>query len=303
MKRITDSTKKNYIGKKSMTPMVSFLVLFIKFSTMVASIIQTDGDVVGEHESSDSISNTITIGIAGGTGAGKTTLAQAVYSKLKKEENIAYLTHDNYYKDISHLSYEERSKTNFDHPDSLDTDLLIQHVKDLKEGKTVNVPVYDFTTHSRLKDEVLVVKPKRIILVEGILIFSDQKLVELLDLKVFVVSFILGRCTKRIFCNFCLHYLKDADSDVRLIRRISRDVAERGRSIDSIMDQYTNTVRPMHNMFVEPSKKVADVIVHDGTNPVVLDMICHYLMNVSDIEKTCIDVEDKQCSKDSMTNA
>ena len=193
-----------------------------------------------------------------------------MYNKLGKETNVAYLTHDDYYKDISHLSYEERSQTNFDHPDSLDTNLLIQHVAQLKnEGqkKSVNVPIYDFTTHSRLKDRVKVVEPKSIILVEGILIFSDEELVNLLDLKVFV----------------------DADSDVRLIRRISRDVAERGRSINSVMDQYTTTVRPMHNMFVEPSKQVADIIVHDAINPVVLNMICNYLISAVGVD---IDIDE-----------
>jgi len=185
----------------------------------------------------------ITIGIAGGTGAGKTTLARAVYETLGGPENVAYLSHDSYYRDITHLPMEERAQTNFDHPDSLDTELLIRHVQMLKRGESVEVPNYDFSRHART-DAVTVVEPKKVVLVEGILIFSEAELVKELDVKVFV----------------------EADSDIRLMRRIARDTVERGRSVDEIMDQYVETVRPMHEEFVEPSKRRADVIVHSLGN-------------------------------------
>jgi uridine kinase len=222
---------------------------------------------------SSSLSNkVIVIGVAGGSGAGKTTLARNIYEALQKSKNVAYLIHDDYYKNLSHLTFEERSKQNFDHPNSLDTDLLIQHIKDLKMGHTVYVPQYDFSTHLRKVPNynnednsgesgasgVSITKPKPIILVEGILIFSNQELVNELDMKVYV----------------------DAESDIRLIRRISRDVRERGRTADDVMEQYLETVRPMHNKFVEPSKKVADIIVgsDNGANPdVALNMIVNHL--------------------------
>lgn len=211
---------------------------------------------------SESISNStstfsmpaVTIGIAGGTGAGKSTLARAVYDSLG-HEHCAYLMHDSYYKDISHLSFEERAATNFDHPDSVDTELLVEHVKSLKAGLSIEVPNYDFSTHSRT-DEVTVVEPRKVVLVEGILIFSDPKLVEEMGIKVFV----------------------EADSDVRLMRRISRDTAERGRSVDEVLAQYSETVRPMHEEFVEPSKLSADIIVQGGNSTLVaLGMITSYL--------------------------
>ena len=206
----------------------------------------------------------ITIGIAGGTGAGKTTLAKAVYEALGSDSNVAYLCHDSYYRDITHLTIEERAQTNFDHPDSLDTDLLIQHVQQLKGGEAVPVPTYDFTEHARTT-EVTMVAPKKVVLVEGILIFSDKKLVDQLDVKVFV----------------------EADSDIRLMRRISRDTVERGRSVDEVMSQYLSTVRPMHEEFVEPSKRRADVIVHslDGNSTsVALQMIVNHVKNEADLE-------------------
>eukprot|EP00551_Chaetoceros_affinis_P002904 CAMPEP_0203641008 /NCGR_PEP_ID=MMETSP0088-20131115/6361_1 /ASSEMBLY_ACC=CAM_ASM_001087 /TAXON_ID=426623 /ORGANISM="Chaetoceros affinis, Strain CCMP159" /LENGTH=214 /DNA_ID=CAMNT_0050496349 /DNA_START=58 /DNA_END=702 /DNA_ORIENTATION=- len=204
-----------------------------------------------------SSSKVISIGIAGGSGAGKTTLARSVYNTLDQSDNVAYLIHDDYYKNLSNLTFEERAQQNFDHPDSLDTDLLIQHVRDLKSGKAVQIPQYDFSTHLR-KVEVKDVQPKPIVLVEGILIFSNPELVKELDIKVYV----------------------DADSDIRLIRRISRDVKERGRTADDVMKQYSETVRPMHNEFVEPSKKAADIIVHShhGGNPdIALNMIVNHL--------------------------
>uniref|UniRef100_A0A7S2MBI1 Uridine kinase n=1 Tax=Helicotheca tamesis TaxID=374047 RepID=A0A7S2MBI1_9STRA len=200
----------------------------------------------------------ITIGIAGGSGSGKTTLAKAIYNELGQQENVTYLVHDDYYKDLTHLSIEEREVTNFDHPDSLDTDLLIEHVKDLKEGKTVDVPKYDFTTHNRTS-EVKVVESRPVILIEGILIFSDIRLVEQMDIKVYV----------------------DCDADMRLMRRIARDISVRGRTVDQVMKQYSKSVRPMHEEFVEPSKAAADVIVHttgiEDRTSVARAMITNYL--------------------------
>jgi len=206
----------------------------------------------------------IVIGVAGGSGAGKTTLARSIHEVFSESENIAYLIHDNYYKDISHLSLEQRSKTNFDHPDSLDTPLLIQHIRDLKNGKSVNIPNYDFSTHMRTK-EVTIQEPKKIVLVEGILIFSDPELVRELDIKVFV----------------------DADADIRLARRIARDVSERGRTSEQVVEQYLETVRPMHEEFVEPSKRVADVVVHShhGVDPgVALSIIVNHLKVAAGLE-------------------
>ena len=188
----------------------------------------------------------------------KSTLARSIYDALDQSTNVAYLIHDNYYKNLSNHSFEERAQQNFDHPDSLDTHLLVQHVKDLKLGKAVNVPVYDFSTHLRVQGEVTVIEPKPIILVEGILIFSHPELVKELDIKVYV----------------------DADSDIRLIRRITRDIRERGRTADDVMKQYSATVRPMHEEYVEPSKRAADIIVHshhDGNPDVALNMIVDHL--------------------------
>lgn len=212
-----------------------------------------------EDETSPAASPTttpsVTIGIAGGTGAGKTTLARSVYSSLGGSSNVTYLTHDDYYRDLSHFPLEERAKTNFDHPDSLETDLLVSHLESLKEGKRVEVPVYDFATHSRTS-EVKIMEPKSIILVEGILIFSSSELVRHLDVKVYV----------------------EADSDVRLMRRITRDTSERGRTVQDVMRQYESTVRPMHEEFVEPSKSAADVVVHsEGHGDVALRMIVNHL--------------------------
>jgi uridine kinase len=184
-------------------------------------------------------------------------LARNIYKALQEDENVAYLVHDSYYKDISHLSLEERAKTNFDHPDSLDTHLLTQHIQNLKKGLAVEVPHYDFSTHMRTKDTT-VLMPKKIVLVEGILIFSEPELVKELDIKVFV----------------------DADADVRLIRRLSRDMVERGRTTHQVLDQYSNTVRPMHEAYVNPSKRVADIIVHShhGDNSdTAMNMIVNHL--------------------------
>lgn len=192
----------------------------------------------------------VVIGIAGGSASGKTTLARAIIDSIG-EENICFIGHDSYYKDLRHLSFEERSRVNFDHPDSLDTELLVEHVRALREGKNVCIPTYDFSTHSRIGIEQTVV-PRKIILVDGILIFSDPELLKLMDMKIFV----------------------DTADDIRLIRRISRDTRERGRSVDSVIDQYLKTVRPMHDLYVEPSKRKADIILPaaEGISPAALDM-------------------------------
>mmetsp|Transcript_21882 Transcript_21882/g.46203 ORF Transcript_21882/g.46203 Transcript_21882/m.46203 type:complete len:246 (-) Transcript_21882:182-919(-) len=204
----------------------------------------------------------IIIGIAGGTGAGKTTFAKSIYNACggvewiaqkeddgNKECNITHLSHDDYYKDLTHLPLEDRAKVNFDHPSSLDTDLLIQHLLQLLEGKTVVVPRYNYKRHCRFQEGEMddqgrssgrVVESKSVILVEGILILSVKELVDLMDLKVYV----------------------DAPRDIRLMRRIQRDSVERGRTLPDIIAQYSATVRPMHEMFVEPSKNNADLIVH-----------------------------------------
>ena len=192
----------------------------------------------------------VTIGVAGGTGSGKTTVSNQITERVG-HKHIAYLPHDAYYRDLTELSDDERARINFDHPDSLDTELLIEHVERLQRGESVNIPVYDFTTHRR-KPETLSVGPQPIILVEGILIFTEKKLRDVLDIKIYV----------------------EADADIRFIRRLKRDVEERGRSVESIIDQYLATVRPMHLKFVEPSKRYADVIIpQGGFNFVAIDMV------------------------------
>ncbi len=194
--------------------------------------------------------DTILIGIAGGTGSGKTTLADKLVDNFGKNE-VSILRHDNYYKRHDEMCYEERSKLNYDHPDAFDTDLLCEHLLLLKEGKSIEMPVYDYSIHNR-SDETILVEPAPVIVLEGILIFSDSELCNLMDIKVFV----------------------DTDADVRILRRIVRDVKERGRSLDSVISQYLTTVKPMHEQFVEPSKRRADIIIPEGgENVVALDML------------------------------
>lgn len=191
----------------------------------------------------------LVIGVAGGTASGKTTLSKAIYQEIGPE-SITVITHDAYYKDLSHLPLSEREVANFDHPDSLDTALLIQHIQELKNSQPVRIPTYDYSTHSRLpglQDAI----PRNIILVEGILIFDDPELVSLMDIKVFV----------------------DTEDDIRLARRLQRDTVERGRDVASVLNQYLKTVRPMHMQFVEPSKRNADIIVPTGLNSVALDLV------------------------------
>jgi len=192
----------------------------------------------------------IVFGVAGGTASGKTTVARTILDAVGAAK-AAYLPHDAYYKDRPDLSSEERALVNYDHPNSLETKLLVKHIKHLLEGRPVQVPVYDFTNHRRT-EETMVVEPSPIVLVDGILIFTKRSLRELMDIKVFV----------------------DTDSDVRFIRRLKRDMEERNRSLDSVVTQYLETVRPMHLKFVEPSKRFADVIIPGGgLNRVAIDMV------------------------------
>ena len=193
--------------------------------------------------------NILVIGIAGGTGSGKTTLMNRIIEKFS--DDITVLSHDNYYKRHDELTYEQRCELNYDEPAALETDLMAHHLDLLRQGEAIECPVYDFTVHNR-SDETITIVPKKVIIVEGILIFEDKPLRELMDIKIFV----------------------DTDPDVRLCRRIKRDVRKRGRTLESVLDQYQNTVKPMHEMYVEPSKKFADIVVPEGgKNIVALDMI------------------------------
>ena len=192
----------------------------------------------------------LVIGIAGGSGSGKTTVAQEILQRVGRER-IAFLQHDSYYKDLTGLPPTQRAEVNFDHPNSLENELLIQHVASLCDGKPVEVPIYDFSTDSRT-GQTVTVHPQRVILVEGILIFTEATLREMFDVKIFV----------------------DTDADLRLIRRLQRDITERGRTTESVIEQYLSTVRPMHLEFVEPSKRYADVIIPEGGfNTAALDMV------------------------------
>ena len=199
----------------------------------------------------------LVIGLAGGSGSGKTTIAQSVVD-IVGPEHVILIPHDAYYRDQSALPFEERARINYDHPDSLETELLAAHLKRLRAGESVERPVYDFSTHTR-SDETVTIDPESVILVEGILILSEPELRDLMDLKVYV----------------------DTDPDLRLLRRLRRDLVERGRTVDSVIEQYQTTVRPMHIQFVEPSKRFADIIVPEGYNPgavgTVISMIRHYV--------------------------
>lgn len=191
----------------------------------------------------------LVIGIAGGTGSGKTTITKRLMERFPKD--VTVIRHDNYYKPHHDLSYEERTKLNYDHPDSLETELMIEDIKKLKRREEVKCPVYDFTIHDRT-DETETIKPANVLLVDGILLFQNKELCDEMDIKVFV----------------------DTDADVRILRRIIRDVKKRGRSLDSVVDQYLNTVKPMHEMYVEPSKKNADIIIPEGgRNMVALELL------------------------------
>ncbi len=192
----------------------------------------------------------VCIGVAGGTGSGKTTVAEAIVSRIGRER-IAYLQHDSYYCDLSGQQSEHLMHHNFDHPDALESELLAAHIRELKADRAVEVPVYDFTRHVRTA-ATRRVEPRGVVLVEGILIFAEACLRELFDIKIFV----------------------DTDADIRFIRRLRRDIADRGRTVDSVVHQYLETVRPMHLEFVEPSKRWADLIIPEGGfNPVALDVV------------------------------
>ena len=193
--------------------------------------------------------NILVIGIAGGTGSGKTTLMHNLITEFS--DVVTVLSHDNYYKRHDELTYEQRCGLNYDEPAALETDLMARHLDILRRGEAIDCPVYDFTVHNR-SDETIRITPEKVIIVEGILIFENKELRDLMDIKIFV----------------------DTDADVRLCRRIVRDVRERGRTLESVVDQYQNTVKPMHEQYVEPSKKFADIIVPEGgKNTVALDMI------------------------------
>ena len=190
----------------------------------------------------------ILIGITGGTGSGKSSIADAIYSSFSNE-CIAMIQQDMYYKDQSHLSMEERVKTNYDHPRAFDNDLLIKHLSDLINGIAINKPIYDFSNRAK---ETVRIDPKDIIIVEGILVLEDERLRELLDIKVYV----------------------DTDADIRILRRLIRDINERGRTVDSVVSQYLDVVRPMHMQFTEPTKRYADIIVPEGgQNKVAIDIL------------------------------
>ena len=188
------------------------------------------------------------IGIAGGTGSGKSTFADRLLALFPNE--ITVISYDNYYKPQDHLSFEDRIKTNYDCPDALDTDLLVKHLRSLQNGEVVDVPNYDFKVHTR-KSELSRLEPSPVIIVDGILTFHDERLREMFDIKIFT----------------------DADADERILRRLRRDVRERGRDIDGVISQYLGTVKPMHGIYVEPTKKYADIIINGGKNKTALDIV------------------------------
>ena len=197
--------------------------------------------------------NILVIGIAGGSGSGKTTLLKRIIETFGP--SITVLSHDNYYKRHDEMTYEERSQLNYDEPDALETDLMVRQLDALRRGEEIHCPVYDFTVHNR-SDETVLIKPERVIIVEGILIFENQQLRDLMDIKIFV----------------------DTDADIRICRRIKRDVNKRGRSLESVITQYQQTVKPMHEKYVEPSKKYADIVVPEGgKNKVAREMIEGYI--------------------------
>ncbi len=196
------------------------------------------------------------IGIAGGTGSGKTTVVNQIMHELPAEE-VTIISQDSYYKSNNHLSYEERSKINFDHPNSIDFELLVEHLKALREGKMIEQPVYSFVTHNRTRDTIKT-HPRKVIIVEGILVFTNKELLRNFDIKIFV----------------------HADSDERLIRRIKRDIAERGRDVNEVLDRYQNTLKPMHQQFIEPTKAYADIIIpNDRYNTVAIDIVRTVISN------------------------
>ncbi len=192
----------------------------------------------------------IIIGVTGGSGGGKTSVSRAILDSFPNAR-IAMIQHDSYYRDQAHLSFEERIKTNYDHPLAFETDFMIEQLKELLAGRSVDIPIYDYTQHTR-SDKTFRQDPQDVIIVEGILVLEDERLRNLMDIKLFV----------------------DTDDDIRIIRRIKRDMMERGRSLESIIDQYTSVVKPMYHQFIEPSKRYADIIVPEGvSNIVAIDLI------------------------------
>lgn len=197
----------------------------------------------------------LVIGIAGGSGSGKTTLTNQIAAQFL--EQVTVIKHDNYCKAHDDMDYDERSRLNYDHPNAFDTELMIEHLKALKQGKSVECPIYDYTIHNRSKDTITIA-PNKVIIVEGILIFENKDLCDLMDIRIFV----------------------DTDADLRIIRRIQRDVMERARSLESVINQYLETVKPMHEQYVEPSKKNANVIVPEGGyNQAAMEMIRNHIKN------------------------
>ena len=200
----------------------------------------------------------LVIGIAGGSGSGKTTLTNQIAAQFK--EQITIITHDNYYKAHDDMDYDERSRLNYDHPNAFETELMIEHLKALKNGEAIECPVYDYTIHNRSKNTITIV-PNKVIIVEGILIFENKDLCDLMDIRIFV----------------------DTDADLRILRRIKRDVMERARSLESVINQYVDTVKPMHEQYVEPSKKNANIIVPEGGhNKAAMEMIKNHIQSFLD---------------------
>jgi len=207
----------------------------------------------------------IIIGVAGGTASGKSTVAEAILQRVGRE-HIAYIQHDSYYRDLSHLPLEERARMNFDHPDALETELLVEHLRQLQAWQPIEVPIYDFATYTRT-GRTRRIEPRRVVLVEGILIFVDRQLRDMMDIKLYV----------------------DTDADMRFIRRLQRDMRERGRTLESVIRQYLETVRPMHLEFVEPSKRYADIIIPSGGfNETAIEMIVARIQKLlgAETEKT-----------------
>ena len=200
------------------------------------------------NTSEENFMDCIMIGIAGGTGSGKSTFTNRLKDYFGDDVTVIY--HDNYYRQRDDMTYQERTKVNYDHPSALETELLVEHLKMLREGKSIDCPIYDFTQHNR-SNKSYTIHPSKIFLIEGILIFSDEQLRDLFDIKIFV----------------------EADADERILRRVVRDVKERGRDIDNIMEQYLTTVKPMHALYVEPTKTTADIIINSGMNDVAFDIM------------------------------